>query len=89
MPVAVTSYNYARALTYVPVTDPVTFNTVWTCTYVVGYKPASGPVVYYNHASFQGIAVGKTVVVSCTASQNAQAQLTAIASAIATQEGLN
>lgn len=89
MSVAVTSYNYARVWSSIPVTDPSTFDTTWTCRYVVGYKPVSGPIVYYSHPSFQGPAVGQVVVVACSHTQNAQAQFGAIQSAIATQEGLN
>jgi hypothetical protein len=88
MPVPVPDYNAAVVYQASPATDPATYVTTWTVRYLIGLI-VSGAFTAYNHPSFQGLAKGTTVVVTCSATDTAQQQYQAVQQAIATQEGLN
>jgi hypothetical protein len=58
-------------------------------TYVVGYKPPTGPIVYLSHPSFAGPAAGGTVTVTSVVTDTHQQSGTDVAEAIAAKESLN
>jgi hypothetical protein len=60
-----------------------------TASYVVGYKPATGPIQYFSHPSFAGVAAGLTVSVRSLVTDTHQTSGLNVQTAIAALEGLN
>jgi hypothetical protein len=82
--------NHAQSIDVVPSTDPTTYVTTLTATYIVGYKdPTTGEFTPYSHPSFLGAApVGKASI-AAQPTDTHQTSYVALQQAIASAESLD